>query len=352
MHATGGTERILIVGSRRTGSLEGAYAHALRQLQLPVVDQFDLEAPGTNLANTRIMHRLTMVIQSELASRSLFRYLKIWAEHYTLIIVIKGMRLLPTWLAKCKAITPNSIWLNINPDDPFNSRSRGATNSSVRDSIKLYDVYATWNLKLVTVIRAAGCAQVVHLPFGYDAAEHYPSQALDSEFEDAIAFVGAWDKQRETILTAVADLPLRIFGYGWERVKRQSSLCRRIQPDNIYGDNLRRVITSARASINILRPQNLDTHNMRTFEIPAMRGLMVTTRSPDQEHYFPDGEACLMYADSAELRRVLIAVLRGEIDADHMRVAGWGKCHDHSYTERARMLLRAIHRYRRDGQVV
>ena len=35
-------------------------------------------------------------------------------------------------------------------------------------------------------------------------------------------------------------------------------------------------------ALNILRDPNLSSHNMKTFEIPAFNGLMLTTRSKEQ----------------------------------------------------------------------
>ncbi len=90
---------------------------------------------------------------------------------------------------------------------------------------------------------------------------------------------------------------------------------------------------------------------MRTFEIPAMRGLMVTTRSPEQAGYFPERQACLMYDDLLELRQVLHTIGAGEINVDDMRAAARANCHGHSYTDRAGSLLAAVARYRRDGQI-
>ena len=38
-------------------------------------------------------------------------------------------------------------------------------------------------------------------------------------------------------------------------------------------------------ALNILRDQNLSSHNMKTFEIPAFNGLMLTTRSKEQNFF-------------------------------------------------------------------
>ena len=49
---------------------------------------------------------------------------------------------------------------------------------------------------------------------------------------------------------------------------------------------------------------------MKTFEIPAMGGLMTTKRTKEQEYFFPENEACLMYQDLNELKTKIRKVLK------------------------------------------
>ena len=48
-----------------------------------------------------------------------------------------------------------------------------------------------------------------------------------------------------------------------------------------------KVICESHASLNIFRKQNELSHNMKTFEIPAMGGLMITKRSKEQDFFSP-----------------------------------------------------------------
>ena len=162
---------------------------------------------------------------------------------------------------------------------------------------------------------------------------------------DYIAFVGAWDREREEILSELGDLPIKIYGYGWNRIAARSPLRDKVKPHNIYGGELRQFISSAKASINILRPQNHGSHNMRTFEIPAMRGLMVTTYSDEQNCFFPDGQASLMFSNTVELKEKLKLVLEGAYNDTQIREAAFRLSRDHSYDNRARTLCNRIALY-------
>jgi spore maturation protein CgeB len=254
------------------------------------------------------------------------------------------MLLSPSWIVRCKAISSTAIWVNVNPDDPFNIISRGSTNRNVLRSIGCYDIYATWGKHLIPLIEHQGCA-AVFLPFAHDADNHYPASAQHTD-GDYVAFVGGWDREREAILTEVADFPMAIYGEGWNRVAAGSPLRNKTHSHNIYGEQLRQIISSAKASINILRPQNYGSHNMRTFEIPAMRGLMVTTFSDEQNSFFPDGRASLMFSDTAELREKLKLIIDGEYNVAQMKETAFKLSHDQSYDNRARMLCDNIARYR------
>mgnify|MGYP006107481757 CR=1 FL=1 len=44
---------------------------------------------------------------------------------------------------------------------------------------------------------------------------------------------------------------------------------------------------------------------MRTFEIPSMGGLMLTTRSNEQNKFFPENKASLMFKDIQNLTKKL-----------------------------------------------
>ena len=61
---------------------------------------------------------------------------------------------------------------------------------------------------------------------------------------------------------------------------------------------------------------------MRTFEIPAMGGLMLTSRTAEQQEFFPENEACYMYADVAELKEKIEYILANKQEADRVRSSG------------------------------
>lgn len=336
-------DTLLIVGSQREGALESAYGRALHRLGVRTVEHFDVSDSSSFLRQNRIVNRLTQRLQYEMAGKKLLSSLQL--KEYDAIIVFKGMHFTPAWLKRCREISSSATWINVNPDDPFNLNSRGSTNENVRSSIGCYDIYATWAKHLIPSIQQQGCATAFFLPFAHDADNHYPADSAPHSNGDYIAFVGSWDREREEILSELSDLPIKIHGYGWDRIASRSPLRDKVRSRNIYGKELRQFISSAKASINILRPQNHGSHNMRTFEIPAMRGLMVTTFSEEQDSFFPDGRASLMFSNAQELRQKLKLILESGYNVGEMKEAAFGLSRGQSYDDRARMLCEKVALY-------
>jgi spore maturation protein CgeB len=330
--------KILIIGSKNSGSLELSYKRALEALGEISVDHYD---PDQELSfpQGRIVRRLAKQLIFYIASNQIINFIKNNRFYYDLIIIFKGYNILPGAVQKVKELCSKSVLVCINGDDPFNIQSRGATNRNIIESIKNYDYYAIWSRELVSKLQKFGAQNVIHLPFGYDTWNHFRPETIDDGLSNTITFVGCWDKEREQLLTKLADFPLRIFGAFWDRIKRNSPLKNKVTPHNIYGAELRKVIFSSKASLNIMRPQNHGAHNMRTFEIPAMGGLLITNYSDEQNAIFPNGVASLMYRDSDDLIRIVDSVLHDKYRRSEIISEAMTRCYSNSYLDRARHLI-------------
>jgi spore maturation protein CgeB len=81
---------------------------------------------------------------------------------------------------------------------------------------------------------------------------------------------------------------------------------------------------------------------MKTFEIPAMGGLLVTTRSKEQNFFFPENKACIMFNNVAELEKKILFLRKNKKIAEQIRQKGFELSQNHSYNERAKYLLKVI----------
>ena len=103
-------------------------------------------------------------------------------------------------------------------------------------------------------------------------------------------------------------------------------------------------MASSTVCLNPMRAQNKGAHNMRTFEIPAMGGLMLTSRSEEQQAFFPENEACYMYGDIEDLKKKIEYIIRNKQEDKQVRARGMELVAEHSYNNRVLLLLKEMAR--------
>jgi spore maturation protein CgeB len=334
-----GTTHILIVGSTSPHALETYYERAFVRRGARV-SRFDSEARlDRALAGSRVLNRLARPFKHHWAGRDLLQYVR-QARGLSAVLVFKGMFLTRQACQQARHVT-GVPWLNLNPDSPFDL-GLGTSTPHIRRSLDVFDAYLIWSHLLVARLQRVGCPRVEYVPFGFDPLEHFPGERPMPELARTVSFVGAFDEHRASVLEELSDLPVKIYGARWDELRRGSPLRARAELRPIFGEELRSVITSSAASINILRPQNEGSHNMRTFEVPAMGGVMITNRTAEQEAFFPHGESSLAYGSVRELRSTVEALLRGEYDTAAIRRRALARVANHSYEARAAQILTLI----------
>ena len=103
------------------------------------------------------------------------------------------------------------------------------------------------------------------------------------------------------------------------------------------------LVNNSLICLNILRNQNKSSHNMKTFEIPAMGGLLLTERNRDQNRFFPENQACVMYKDINELNYKINKIKNNFIKYDQIKKKGYKIAKNHSYILRAKYLMKVIY---------
>jgi len=333
---------ILLVGLAWRTSLEQMYLRAFRANGCRKVDLLDVEASQPVWSRNRVVNRFLPGVGHAWVSQRLLTHLRGCHNRYRWIVVFKGMQFSRHVLEECRRLAPTALWININPDDPYNLASRAASNSNVTESLSFFDAYCTWSRSIEDRLRADGCHKVIYLPFGYDTAYHVPHGPTHKATPARISFIGSWDREREAVLARLAKYNVSIHGNSWERVARTFPLSSGLAYRDVFGREMAAINGSSAISLNLLRPQNRGSHNMRTFEIPAMGGLMLTSRTMEQQEFFPEDEACYMYADVAELEEKIEYILANKRKADRVRARGMELVREHSYANRARFILKEL----------
>jgi len=174
------------------------------------------------------------------------------------------------------------------------------------------------------------------LPFGYDTFLHkYTKKKIDKKY---ISFIASGDNYRENFLIKIKKFKINIFGNSW-----RLDTTHHIVKSFVYGSELSEIISKSFISINILRQQNKGSHNMKTFEIPAMGGLLVTTRSKEQNLFFPENKASIMFNSVKELEKKIFFLMKNRKIAENIRKKGFELSRQHSYKNRANYILKTIY---------
>ena len=337
---------ILLVGLPVQTSIEQMYYRAFRANGYEKIDVLDVESNIGPWLRNRLMNRFIPVFGNNRAGQNLVNHLYCNNDKYSHVIIFKGAQFSRQLLENCKALTPSAKWININPDDPYNNSSRAATNRNIIESLSFFDFYCIWSVSIAEKLREDGCNKVIYLPFGYDQEAHIRPKIWPQKYSLGLVFIGSWDEEREHLLTQLASInvEVNIFGNGWYGASNSFPFKDKVSHGSVFGEEMASIMASSVVCLNPMRAQNKGAHNMRTFETPAMGGLMLTNRTEAQQEFFAENEACYMYGDIEELKEKVTYIMQHKQRADQVRARGMELVIGHSYADRVRYLMKEVAR--------
>ena len=155
-----------------------------------------------------------------------------------------------------------------------------------------------------------------------------------------VSFVGTSIQLRNEHMNAIRKHSVSIWGNGWPRAWREKGSRHFVHPP-IYGGSVSRIHAHSDISLNVVGDLNVPGHNMRTFEVPASGGVMLSRYTREQDEFFPENVAAAYYRSPAELDARIDWLLnepetRARIRQDAVRMSA-----GHSYDQRAAVMLRA-----------
>jgi len=269
-------------------------------------------------------------------------------EKPNVVLLFKAMEIYPETL--CKIYNYTDLLINYNPDHPFEFVSRASGNSNVIKSIPLYDLHITYSqrIKKQLVDRYPDISCEI-LPFGFELKEEdYISFQLLKEI-NKVAFIGYCDKQRADIIRFIIsnNIEVDVYGEKWDVFFKD-------RPDQLQifkgvtGVEYYEVLSKYRVQLNLLRDHNLDSHNMRSFEIPGCGGIMVTPNTAEHERYFVDKKEAFLFKNNDELVTILKFLINlPEEEAKFIRLCARKKSIESGYTyeKRSEQLIKIINKY-------
>ena len=332
--------RILIVGSKEKFTLDHTYYKTLKHLGYKV-DFLNVEKSLNNRMIAKIKIYLTRLNYKILREKILL-FFKKKKEQYELIIFFKSIFLDYETICKIKSMNSKAKFVNIFPDDPFNIYNPIISNKNFLKTMPKYDLFCIWSYKLKKKLENKFETRILYLPFGYDSLNVSKFKIKTKKIRDEVSFIGTYDQDRLNIINSIK-IKKNIYGGNWWRYSGRS-LNNSIVGKHIYGNQIFKLMNETAISLNVLRKQNLTSHNMKTFEIPANNGLMLTTRSKEQNKFFKENLGCYMYSSKKELNKKIKFILKNPQKAAKVRKYGNLIVKKYSYIRRVKFLLKEVNR--------
>jgi spore maturation protein CgeB len=334
--------RILLVGSDKVWSLERIYLKHLEELGVEVrlfaAQNIFYEYYGSGLIN-KLLFRTGFSSIYKKINQSLFQEVDNFSPDW--ILVFKGMEILPETLNQLRE---KGIRLaNYNPDSPFLFSGRGSGNKNITNSIKLYDLHFSYDRAIQHRISTEYKIPCIRLPFGFELSESQYLKCLDEPEQSKVCFLGNPDKDRVIFLTALADdVLIDVYGHGWEKhIQHPKIKCL----PAVFGDDFWKTLYRYRVQLNLMRPHNPASHNMRSFEIPAVGGIGLYPNTIDHLEYFQEKGIAYTYSNLDECKLMcakLLAMNKTESDYFRKRAREQSVQLGYSYASRTKQVYDAI----------
>lgn len=334
--------KILIVGPNEIFSIENFYVKYLRE-EGHEVFHYPAQTIFNQYYGASTYHKL--LFRSKLSGiyfRINQQLKKLVSQHHPDVVwVFKGMEIFSSTLEWVKE--QGCYMVNYNPDNPFLFSGKGSGNANLRQSIRLYDLYMTYDNDILQVLTEKTNCKTALLPFGFTVSEDILNSCEGVAEVNKVCFVGNPDTYRATFIENLAnEFPVDVYGVNWATFISHPNV--NIFPV-VLGDKFWRTLRIYRVQLNLMRPHNPHSHNMRSFEVPGIGGILLAPDTPDHRTYFTSGEEIFLFSDVASCKKQvehLLSITKEE--ADKIRLNARQRSIDSGYTykDRTKQVIRFI----------
>lgn len=329
--------KILVVGSDKIFAIENFYCNYLIEAGVNV-SRFLAPNFFNDYYQGGIINRVSFRLGISLIYKTINHKLreKTLSEKPDIIWVFKGMEIYPSTL---KWIKNQGVKLaNYNPDNPFIFSGRGSGNKNITDSIGLYDLHFTYDLQIQKKLREKFNVKTCVLPFGFDLSNELFNHCASQVEIEEVCFVGNPDIHRAEFITILANsgISINVYGHNWRRFVSHSRITIH---EAVYGDTLWGVLRKYRVQLNLMRPHNENSHNMRTFEVPGVGGILLAPDTQDHKTFFNPSLEVFLFTNLQDcIQKINLILKLPKADADAIRFAARKRCIESGYYYQARSM--------------
>lgn len=321
--------KILIVGSNAGWAIENYYAKHLNEIGIDTTIFSCSDYYSSSSFYNRLQNRLGIHAFYNSVNESLIELTS--QINPTVIWVFKGVEIFPQTLVRLKQ--NGFILVNYNPDHPFIRTAISHGGASVEQSVSLYDAHFCYSEKLRLQIQKEFNIRTFSLPFAYEPTDfHYSREIISKDFLK-VAMIGNADECRAGHIRYLLrnGIEVDVFGNNWSRFLSRSRHLNVHGP--VSGIEFWKAMLNYRVQLNVFRPHNEGSHNMRTFEIPSIGGIQLAPYSEEHDKLFKNGSEIWLYTTEDDLvnKADQLLSLKDEI-AEEYREKAKRRCETEHYT--------------------
>jgi spore maturation protein CgeB len=290
--------KILIVGSLGEYAIERFYFKYLSMKDGVQTKVFEAPLMFQEYYNSSLLNKILFRAGNKRIYNDINVQLKQCISHFKpdVILVFKGMEIFPStlnWASKQKIML-----INYNPDNPFIFSGRGSGNVNITKSIPLYNLHLTYDSEVKRRIDDQFGIQVKLLPFGFEIEPTLYDECCKETEINKVCFVGNPDRLRAKLINKLASegLKIDVYGNGWNSYIKERGIK---SFEFISGEEFWKTLRKYRVQLNFMRIHNPSSHNMRTFEVPAVGGILLAPDTKDHRNYFTVGKEIFIYNDTS-----------------------------------------------------
>ncbi len=210
-----------------------------------------------------------------------------------------------------------------------------------------YDCIFSFARAHVPIFYLSGARRVEVLPFAFDPEVYYPVTLAESErhqYGTHVGYMGTYHpKFYDHWFGVLLPFGLKIWGNQWNRLPLSSPLrgCWKG-----YAPSLAKVCAGSSIKFNFVRADHGAAHTMKTFEIPACKGFVITNRTGEQLEFFEEDECAVYFSTVEELvDKVKFYLKRPDLRLK-ISEAAWERVQGHTYYHRIEKILQVYHEMR------
>jgi len=253
-----------------------------------------------------------------------------------LVLVFKGESFSASFIHALRRAS-GAVIVNVFVDNPLFS--------TPFEHIEPYDLFCTKEPYAIEALRRVGLGNLHYLPCHCTPVLDHPPEPTPEErerFAVEIGFTGNYYPYRGRFFLELRDLPIRIWGRGWERAP--NALRHLLAGRPAWGREKFLSFSLPKIVLNLHHPLNdILGVNDRLFQVASCGGFQLTDQREDVGRMFTEGKEIVTYRDASECRRRIEYYLAHPEERAEIAAAGRRRAHqDHTVSERLRELLAAL----------